>query len=769
MKSMNGFPVRWDLDELNSPVPPLFPNENNSYGFVRTLQGGTGIQEHKTPLGGKSVFNNPPYVPIQNFKALFEDIKPGNMFLFRPEVYSAMPLHISNPPYNAGDLDAWAKSQYPIPIDKYAMKKPEIIGNPYYPLMQSPELKPENLKYTGYLDSSKTVAVKINQNHIRFCFQLTPSRRVVRFIDAFLYATDVMKETPSTEYAFWIETNQFESYLKLTQQEGLQLSENQLEDVRRKFVMEVNNAMGKPATMAWLYRWMPGYVFESLDKQTLIESLETILHDEVVRENADKVNVEKIVLYILSGLVTDNPEDQNKLLEQITTRKIGDETLFEILYDELGKNNWVEMITLLFKIWSASKYTNPNLQEWDYKGKTDVLPYHSEKILGFYSSGFSFSFKNNEIEVKKDIVEEYGERRLHKKVHYTTYKFLQPIQLQAVDENGKLIKQEGKMQIPNKIPAFYLKAFDDKNSWANLNKATWLAVDIAVNAVLISTGIAELRALKYAVELAKDVRYARIAINSIMVLGSTLDIVLKFADCKQGSFCEKLQEYLFWINIAVGGLDAITQRMLRNAAKDALTELENLERGGKILSKDEKLVKEHLEQMAGMAEKIKTTRNVDKFLASAKKLENITPEEALEYLDEALVHFNHEVVEIAGEKMVVQISETNCINVVQKVEEFLKTGKISKASHCTPTDVFELDKIYPGFFKTFENVSTLKNVMKEGERAIIYGDKGIDEVGHVFNVIKTNGKLKFVDGQLGKAADLNAGYISFKYLKTVKK
>lgn len=55
--------------------------------------------------------------------------------------------------------------------------------------------------------------------------------------------------------------------------------------------------------------------------------------------------------------------------------------------------------------------------------------------------------------------------------------------------------------------------------------------------------------------------------------------------------------------------------------------------------------------------------------------------------------------------------------------------------------------------------------MKEGESGIIFGVRGSLR-GHVFNVIKKNGELLFKDGQNGLNANLQNGYISFKYLKT---
>lgn len=63
-------------------------------------------------------------------------------------------------------------------------------------------------------------------------------------------------------------------------------------------------------------------------------------------------------------------------------------------------------------------------------------------------------------------------------------------------------------------------------------------------------------------------------------------------------------------------------------------------------------------------------------------------------------------------------------------------------------------------------VFLLKKVMKEGDREIIFGDRGTFKRGHVFNVFKKEGKLLFIDEQSGTHANLKDGFISFKYLKT---
>lgn len=176
-----------------------------------------------------------------------------------------------------------------------------------------------------------------------------------------------------------------------------------------------------------------------------------------------------------------------------------------------------------------------------------------------------------------------------------------------------------------------------------------------------------------------------------------------------------------------------------------------------------------------MAENIKTIKNVDLFIASAERLAslNITAKNALEYLDEALVHFNHKVVN----GVVEQIGDLNCANVVQVVEEYLKTGKITKAKPTTLTDINDLSKIYGGNYSRI-TLPSLEKTMKEGERGIIWSKINDDikyingepvkvVIGHFFNVIKKDGILLYKDGQIGRDAIIGfKQYEEFRYLKT---
>ncbi|WP_312341249.1 hypothetical protein [Chryseobacterium binzhouense] len=169
---------------------------------------------------------------------------------------------------------------------------------------------------------------------------------------------------------------------------------------------------------------------------------------------------------------------------------------------------------------------------------------------------------------------------------------------------------------------------------------------------------------------------------------------------------------------------------------------------------------------AGMAEDISTgiKMTLEEFEEGYKALQkaNITAKNAMKYLDKTMIYFNHHIVN----GKIVQISDRNCVEVVKVLDEFLKTGKISKAPVSKAQNYFVLEKVYAKSFLSY-NFSTLSKVMKEGERGILLCQRGQGKLSHVLNIIKKDGKLLFKDGQShSQEMNLLSEYKSFKYLKT---
>lgn len=96
------------------------------------------------------------------------------------------------------------------------------------------------------------------------------------------------------------------------------------------------------------------------------------------------------------------------------------------------------------------------------------------------------------------------------------------------------------------------------------------------------------------------------------------------------------------------------------------------------------------------------------------------------------------------------ISDSNCVNVVQKVIEYLETGKISQALHSRGQNVKVLEEIFGGKFSSPVKITDIRSIdIAEDEIGIMYIYKKGFEYGHVFNVIKKNKRLMLLNGQKG--------------------
>jgi hypothetical protein len=593
--NINGIPIRWNAEA---------DRELLGAAGVGLLATQTGFNEnknsfpaHESPFGSSSLFNGPEngeYVEYVNFKRLIPYIiqyKGEIAPYYYKDFESHATIPIGFPPF--GPLETSPDDNE----DKEEAEENADENDPYEFFRDFFDEKSYRNLFRRrvdkeYKDESKTLVfldgklntregyIKITKNCIGFDFVLDVPGRKCRFIDFFYYVepeTGVIQK----DWAMSIEAFRYEDYQGLCKAEGLVLTENVKKGIVTKFMAALNAAEGIAKDMAWLYFKMPDFVYAQRDKNKLIDDLATILKGKVT-EGA--INTEVMVLKILQAFVTDKREDQDNLLTQLTTRYIDGDTLFEVLYDKMndfgGADNWTAAIKLLYKIWSGSKFADEGY--YTYNGQPETLAYQSKKILGFYQSGFTFSFEKDQVEVYKEVEQYYGERRIFEDLYFTRYSILQPIQLLEVDQDGAL-------KIPDRIPAFYLKAFDDKNTWENFEKSAWLALDVLTT----FTAVGNLLKLRYLVHISKGMYYLKLASGVVQLASGIAGVLLNFVDnCGDGTFCQKLRNYLFWLDIATISVDAITERMLRRSAREALDEM------SETIRRQQPSIKEHLDEMA---------------------------------------------------------------------------------------------------------------------------------------------------------------------------
>ncbi|MCW0366779.1 hypothetical protein NB699_001762 [Xanthomonas sacchari] len=112
----------------------------------------------------------------------------------------------------------------------------------------------------------------------------------------------------------------------------------------------------------------------------------------------------------------------------------------------------------------------------------------------------------------------------------------------------------------------------------------------------------------------------------------------------------------------------------------------------------------------------------------------------------------------------------NCVNCAIATDATL-AGNPASALPINSTDGVSITVLEKQFGTKFVSVPSAESIYQKmndigaGARGIVYGSYGPGQPGHVFNVVNQNGVIRFLDGQTGKAAELDK-FKSFKFLRT---
>ncbi|WP_227515173.1 toxin glutamine deamidase domain-containing protein [Acinetobacter sp. Root1280] len=114
-------------------------------------------------------------------------------------------------------------------------------------------------------------------------------------------------------------------------------------------------------------------------------------------------------------------------------------------------------------------------------------------------------------------------------------------------------------------------------------------------------------------------------------------------------------------------------------------------------------------------------------------------------------------------------SNYNCVGCAIGTDYTLAGRPTSALPSNRATPISYLENLYGRSFSyPVNNISFITNRMQQagnGSRGIVYGSRGQNTIGHVFNVVNQNGTIRFLDGQTGGQAQF-AGYIYFQLLRT---
>lgn len=549
--------------------------------------------------------------------------------------------------------------------------------------------------------------------------------------------------------------------------------------------------------------YLPDSISIELSNETL-----WLLVEEGVRRNGlnnDLQRAEEDIYLKLLEILLEREGEENNFIERLSKQIDKNGTLLlEYLYDRINGENGVKFAHLVNKAWRKSRFVDSDIEvnkEFKSTNGPLILPYESQKWLGLYFSNAKATFENNKekeriLQIAYDTGTTKTEMRPSIKtdnlvatsipvIDYFWYHPFYPVSLKNIE------KQETEIKLDSIVPAFMLKANTDKQFWSNVITSAEYAVDIATTL----SGIGNLTKFKYLSQLAargqnlsfvsrlgQAVATTRKIVTGtaaiIEITSATVNALLKLTDLRDTKFGKSLSELLFWLELLSlsGELTVAIHNGLRKSAKDLVDidkELDELfisdgDEQRKLTQIEKENFINEIKHTAGISENIAVVVNdakkAEKFTQELQSLINLelTNDNAIDYIELAIKHFNFKV----EGNSIIQISRTNCVNIVQVVEDFFKTGKIILAEHSEVQEIFKLAEIYKNKFLRYDSLGSLKNVMKENERGILFiYEEGSNKSGHVVNVFKRNGKFEFFDGQSGRRAAF--GYNKkYQYLKT---
>ncbi|GAA5095225.1 hypothetical protein GCM10023210_27690 [Chryseobacterium ginsengisoli] len=272
---------------------------------------------------------------------------------------------------------------------------------------------------------------------------------------------------------------------------------------------------------------------------------------------------EDIFLKILKVLVS---TDQNavKFIERLN-KKVSDKNpqmLLEFFNSRINGNNFIEFADIVNKAWRKTRFVDYSLEtnpEFASTNGPKLLPYHSEKLAGFFFSNVSASFENSPNDKKERFLRfkfETGKTKKVTKIHpkagayqddeeiidYYYYNPFYPVKIKNADEDNQ--DQETAIKLDAIVPAFMLFANSNQQFWHNVIKSGEYALDVAV--IVGSSGTLSGIA---AGEIIGTLAVARGVGAVAGITSSVANLVLKLANAEDSVLGQAFCEYLFWIEM----------------------------------------------------------------------------------------------------------------------------------------------------------------------------------------------------------------------------
>ncbi|HEX8574881.1 MAG TPA: hypothetical protein VF677_01165 [Flavobacterium sp.] len=506
--------------------------------------------------------------------------------------------------------------------------------------------------------------------------------------------------------------------------------------------------------------------------------------------NKSSLEEETIFVKLLEA-IAGNEKTKNYFLSRLLRKKDPQTTYLQFLFDRIHGENGLAFCNLVNKSWKTSRFINPDPEENKEFASTDgpfILPYESEKWLGFYFSNVSISFDTNAR--SEPLLKTLYETGIYKKemrpglktdnlvstpveiIDQFWYHPFYPIYLKDIES------QETDMKLDAVVPAFMLKANQNKQFWSNVMTSAEYALDVVTTLSGIGN-IAKFRYLTKLAQLAETVegvnaatkaaqavnilRYVKGAAGVVEVTSGAVNAMLKITGARDTEFGESLSRVLFYLELITlaGELTASMKLGLKKSAREAVETSD-----GALRMKHPELFAE-LYKIAGLK---KVYQHVDDFMQLRPRFQDLALVNKL--WKERIVNkmlfpanlrklYSKYLKEFPGlEKGFNQAEfKTTILNKGQKVQEVVEFSLSGDKSKLTkyfgnptnlPENTIDILSDYDNFEAFVKGASDFGNVPRNYDSEIKYIfnflknhiDKGDEFIVETQNIFKTCGSCR---------------------------
>lgn len=446
-----------------------------------------------------------------------------------------------------------------------------------------------------------------------------------------------------------------------------------LEDYVQLITTEI--AFGGNDKVLEILYYVPVFLFQKIDVNLLWSIIDSTFEGSVTNAGLNK---EDIVLHILEGILSSSINENIFLLELLKENR-SKKTRFALLYEKMNGDNFVLLTTFIYNTWLKSSFVEIDNNYFINSNGPLNLPYKSEKFAGFFSSNKNFDFiKNNQILVSEDEswidnvisffdpeLGEWVEQLVEEQNNYI-YHYYQPILLANIE-------QESAIALPKLLPAYFLKANEDKAFWSNIITSLEYTVDVVTTLSGVGN-IAKFRHLanvakvasrfsKYqkASKFASTISKIRLAAGAIEISSGSLNILLKLTELRETSFGQALTEYLFYLELLSlsGELTAAIKNGLRKTANKLVKHEDEIRKVAK---------KEGIEDVDGLLDEMYEVAEVERRLTNTwdggKLLSERTLRKRIRTLLQEYKNFNLEIHIVDDVKDAERIADWDARNVL---------------------------------------------------------------------------------------------------------